>query len=182
MKALLLFFDQIAILRPRYMSGIERLTDPVLAAPLLDMGLLKVLEPEVFVDQQMTEDLATAMVSLLTSGTFDDLDRSAHFHELSQSRVGWGADIGLATMLTEELVGQGLARPARTASRFPCTLRCEPRFSSCSPISLDQQDAGRAWICTRRRPKRNRRRPWSRHLPVAKRPRPATSSRWTLGP
>lgn len=118
-KALLLFFDQIAILRPRYMSGIERLSDPVLAGPLLDLGLLAVLEPEVFVDQQMTEDLATAMVSLLASGTFDDLDRSAHFQKLSQSRVGWGADIGLATMLTEELVGQGLARSSEDGVSIP---------------------------------------------------------------
>ena len=118
-KALLLFFDQIAILRPRYMSGVERLTDPVLAGPLLDMGLLNVLEPEVFVDQQMTEDLATAMVSLLTTGTFDDLDRSSHFQELSQSRVGSGADIGLASMLTEELIGQGLARSSEDGVSIP---------------------------------------------------------------
>jgi len=118
-KALLLFFDQIAILRPRYMSGIERLTDPVLAGPLRDLDILKVLEPEEFVDRQMTEDLATAMVSLLTSGTFDDLDRNFHFQELSQSRVGWGADVGLASMLTEELIGQGLARSSEDGVSIP---------------------------------------------------------------
>lgn len=118
-KALLLFFDQIAILRPRYMSGIERLSDPVLAGPLLDLDLLRILEPEVFVDQQMTEDLATAMVSLLTTGAFDDLDRNAHFQELSQSRVGWGADVGLASMLTEELTGQGLARSSEDGVSIP---------------------------------------------------------------
>ena len=118
-KALLLFFDQIAILRPRYMSGIERLTDPVLAGPLRDLDILKVLEPEEFVDRQMTEDLATAMVSLLTSGTFDDLDRNSHFQELSQSRVGWGADVGLASMLTEELIEQGLARSSEDGVSIP---------------------------------------------------------------
>jgi hypothetical protein len=118
-KALLLFFDQIAILRPRYMSGIEQLSDPVLASPLADLGILRVLEPETFVDQQMTEDLATAMVSLLTEGTFDQLDRSSHFQALSQSRVGWGADVGLASMLTEELIERGLARSSEDGLSIP---------------------------------------------------------------
>lgn len=118
-KALLLFFDEIAILRPRYMLGIERLSDPVLAGPLSDLGILRVLEPETFVDQQMTEDLATAMVSLLTENAFDELDRNAHFQELSQSRVGWGADIGLAGMLTDELIGRGLARSSEDGVSIP---------------------------------------------------------------
>lgn len=118
-KTLLLFFDQIAILRPRYMSGIERLSDPVLAGPLLDLDILRVLEPEVFVDQQMTEDLATAVVSLLTDGAFDGLDRNTHFQELSSSRVGWGADVGLASMLTEELIGRGLARSTQDGVSIP---------------------------------------------------------------
>ena len=40
-KALLLWhFDQIAILRPRFMSGIERFSDPVPLGPLLDLGPL----------------------------------------------------------------------------------------------------------------------------------------------
>lgn len=118
-KTLLLFFDEIAILRPRYMSGIETLSDPVLAGPLTDLGLLRVLEPETFVDQEMTEDLATAMVCLLTDGAFEQLDPSAHFQELSQSRVGWGADVGLASMLTEELTQRGLARPSEDGLSIP---------------------------------------------------------------
>lgn len=76
-KTLLLFFDEIAILRPRYMQGIERYADPVLAGPLADRGLLRVLEPESFLDQEMTEDLTTAMVSLLVDGAFEHLDRTA---------------------------------------------------------------------------------------------------------
>lgn len=119
LKTLLLFFDQIAILRPRYMAGIETVSDPVLAGPMTDLGLLRVLEPETFVDQEMTEDLATAMVSLLTEGAFEHLDPTIHFQELSASRVGWGADIGLASMLTEELAQRGLARPSEDGLSIP---------------------------------------------------------------
>jgi hypothetical protein len=73
-KSLLLFFDSIAILLPRYMRGREVAADPVLAGPLTDLGYLKVLEPESFVDQEMTEQLAEAMVALITAGAFDDLE------------------------------------------------------------------------------------------------------------
>lgn len=118
-KPLLLFFDEIAILRPRYMHGIERLADPVLAGPLQDLGLLRVLEPESFVDQTMTEDLATALVHLITEGAFDSLDRSKHFQELSQSRMGWNADVDLAAMLVEELVARDLARPSQDGLSLP---------------------------------------------------------------
>lgn len=118
-KTLLLFFDEIAILRPKYMQGIERRSDPVLAGPLLDLGLLQVLEPETFVDQQMTEDLATAMVALLTEGAFDRLDPAGHFQELSQSRIGWAADVSLAAMLSEELVARGLARSSEDGVSIP---------------------------------------------------------------
>ncbi|PRY62848.1 hypothetical protein BCF74_10355 [Knoellia remsis] len=118
-KTLLLFFDEIAILRPQYMAGIEVISDPVLAGPLTDLGLLRVLEPEAFVDQEMTEDLATAMVALLTTDAFEHLDPTVHFQELSQSRVGWGADVGLASMLTEELTQRGLARPSEDGLSIP---------------------------------------------------------------
>lgn len=118
-KTLLLFFDEIATLRPRYMAGIETLSDPVLAGPMAELGLLRVLEPESFVDQEMTESLANAIVSLLTEGAFEHLDPAAHFQELSQSRVGWSADVGLASMLTEELTQRGLARPSEDGLSIP---------------------------------------------------------------
>ena len=53
LKNLLLFFDGIAILLPRYMAGRPAAADPVLAGPLREQGLLRVLEPETFVDQQV---------------------------------------------------------------------------------------------------------------------------------
>jgi hypothetical protein len=54
LKNLLLFFEGTAILLPRYMSGCE----PSLTGPLAEKGLVRVLESETFVDQEMTESLA----------------------------------------------------------------------------------------------------------------------------
>jgi hypothetical protein len=120
LKTLLLFFDDIAILLPRYMAGRQETADPVVAGPLTERGLLRVLEPETFVDQQMTEDLATVMVDLLTGGAFDDLEpQMGGYHELSQSRLGWDADIGLAKMLVEELKSRGLARRSEDGVSVP---------------------------------------------------------------
>jgi hypothetical protein len=51
------------------------------------------------------------MVELLTTGAFDQLTDESYFAELSQSRMGYGADVDLAVMLTEELQTKGLARP-----------------------------------------------------------------------
>lgn len=92
LKTLLLFFDQIAILLPRYMKGRETAADPVLAGPLHEHGLLRVLEPEVFIDQPMTEELTEVMVELITGGAFDDLEKTGHYAELSRSRMGWDSD------------------------------------------------------------------------------------------
>ncbi|WP_132156541.1 hypothetical protein [Kribbella antiqua] len=120
LKTLLLFFDNLSILLPRYMAGRPEIADPVLAGPLIDRGLLRVLEPETFVDQQMTEDLTTVMVDLLTSNAFDDLEpHPERYHELSYSRVGWGVDVGLARMLVEELESRDLARPTEDGVSIP---------------------------------------------------------------
>ena len=50
-KSLLLFFDEIAILLPEYMRGRHVIADPTLAGPIEDLGLLRVIEPETFVDE-----------------------------------------------------------------------------------------------------------------------------------
>jgi hypothetical protein len=119
LKTLLLFFEDIAILLPRYMRGRPEAADPVLANPLSEQGLLRVLEPETFVDQMVAEALAEAMVELLASGAFDDLPRPRYYAELSQSRVGWDADVELATMLIEELAARDLARPSEDGLSVP---------------------------------------------------------------
>ncbi|MDF3308922.1 hypothetical protein P3H15_28310 [Rhodococcus sp. T2V] len=120
LKPLLLFFDDVSILLPRYMTHRPELADPILAGPMSEQGLLRVLEPETFVDQQMTEDLATVIVNLITDGAFDDLNTDGtYYQELSASRMGWDADIGLAQMLVNELQERDLARPSEDGVSIP---------------------------------------------------------------
>lgn len=118
-KSLLLFFDQIAILLPDYMYGRHIASDPTMVLPLEERGLLRVLEPKQWVDQETTEQLATVLVELLTVGAFDDLPEAPHFAELSQSRIGYGADVELGDMLVEELCAKGLARPSEDGVSVP---------------------------------------------------------------
>jgi hypothetical protein len=118
-KTLLLFFDEIATLLPRYMHGRDMAADPVLASPLFERGLLRRLEPETFVDQQMTEELSTILVQLITDGAFDGLDQNVYYQELSQSRLGWDSDVSLATMVIGELQARGLAKPSQDRVSVP---------------------------------------------------------------
>jgi hypothetical protein len=119
-KNLLLFFDGIAILLPRYMLGRETAADPILAGPLHERGLLRILEPETFVDQEVTEALITGVTELITGGAFDGLERPPYgYAELSRSRMGWNADIELSEMITEELISRDLARPTEDGVSIP---------------------------------------------------------------
>lgn len=120
MKSLLLFFDRVAILLPDYMYGRHIFADPALVELLEDRGLLQILDPKSWVDQKLTEELATIIVELLTAGAFDDLpDVPGGYHELSYSRMGYGADVELADMLVEELQARGLARPSEDGVSVP---------------------------------------------------------------
>ena len=49
------FVNEAAILLPDYMRGREQLADPTLAEPLEDRNLLRILEPEWFVDDIATQ-------------------------------------------------------------------------------------------------------------------------------
>jgi hypothetical protein len=118
-KTLLLFFDQMAILLPRYMHGRNIAADPTLAGPLEDQGLLRILEPNDWLDQAMAEKLATVMVDLLTTGAFDELRESPYFAEISRSRLGYGIDAPLASWLVDELQQRGLARPSEDGVSIP---------------------------------------------------------------
>ena len=118
-KSLLLFFDDIAILLPNYMYGRHIDADPTLTEPLEDRGLLRVLEPGDWIDGEMTGKLAEVVTELLMNGTFDDLPKTDHFAELSQSRIGYGADVRLAGSLVEELQAKGLARPSEDGVSIP---------------------------------------------------------------
>lgn len=118
-KSLLLFFDQAAILLPGYMYGRHVMADPTLAGPLEERGLLQVLEPNDWVDEDMANQLGEIIVELLTTGAFDDLSREVHFHELSYSRLGYAADVELADFLVEELRAKDLARLSEDGVSVP---------------------------------------------------------------
>ena len=119
MKSLLLFFDKVSILLPDYMYGRHHVADPVLAEPLEDQGLLEVLEPNRWVDEEMAKSLAETVSGLLATSVFDDLPKEVHFRELSQSRMGYGADVDLAESLVSELQAKGLARPSEDGVSIP---------------------------------------------------------------
>src|SRR5258708_7784479 len=86
-KSLLLFFDGVAILLPDYMRGRELTADPTLAEPLADQGLLKVLQPEWFVDDVLAERLAEGIVELIAGGAFEESTADVRsFAALSRSR------------------------------------------------------------------------------------------------
>ena len=118
-KSLLLFFDKVSILLPDYMYGRHHAADPVLAEPLEDQGLLEVLEPNTWVDEKMAKSLAEVVSDLLANGVFEDLPEEQYFHELSQSRIGYGADVDLAKSLVSELQAKGLARPSEDDVSIP---------------------------------------------------------------
>ena len=118
-KTLLLFFDEIDILLPGYMYGRHHAADPSMAIPLEERGLLRILEPNTWVTGDLALKLAEVMVELLTSGAFDNLPDRQYFAELSQSRIGYGADVELADMLVEELEARGLARPSEDGVSIP---------------------------------------------------------------
>ena len=118
-KSLLLFFDDIATLLPDYMYGRHMAADPVLAGTLEERGLLHILEPKNWIDQETTHCLADIIVEMLTNGAFDELPESVRFAELSQSRMGYGADVELASFLVDELQKRGLAKPSEDGVSIP---------------------------------------------------------------
>ena len=118
-KSLLLFFDQVAILLPGYMYGRHHQADQALTEPLEDAGLLQVLEPTQWIDEEMAQKLAEAVKGLLEDGMFDDLDKQVHFHELSYSRLGYGVNVDLADSLVAELQARGLATSSRDRTSIP---------------------------------------------------------------
>ena len=118
-KSLLLFFDDIAILLPDYMYGRHTTADPTLARSLEERGLLKVLEPKIWIDAEMTEKLYEIINELLANGTFDQLPKANHFAELSQSRIGYGANVELAGFLVDKLQAKGLAQPSEDGVSVP---------------------------------------------------------------
>lgn len=147
-KSLLLFLDGVAILLPSYMHGRELVADPELAEPLLDRGLLTVLEPEWFVDDDLSTRLAEGMVELIAAGAFND-DPGHAFAHLSMSRVGFaelstsrmGArQSGVFGMIHEELKNRGLALDSDDGVSIP--LRPDVRAAYLMLLAQEARAAG----------------------------------------
>ena len=118
-KSLLLFFDEVAILLPDYMRGQHVVADPSLAEPLEGRGLLRVIEPEWFVDEPTTAQLGDVMESLVTSEAFDGVAEAAGFAELSMSRMGYRGLPDVAHRLYVELERRGLAAETQDGVSIP---------------------------------------------------------------
>lgn len=118
-KSLLLFFDGIALLVPEYMWDRPLFSDPTLAQPLVEQGLLHRLSPETLVDQATTEALTDLLDRLINDGAFDGLDKDTSFAELSYSRLGGLADAGLTEIVLEQLRERGLAQPSQDGVSIP---------------------------------------------------------------
>lgn len=114
-----MFFDEVSILLPTYMYGRHTLADPVLAGPMEERGLLRVLKPEAWIDQKMAGELTQVMMGLLADGAFDNVPKPDYFHQLSRSRLGYGADVKLADSLVDELKSRDLARPSEDGVSVP---------------------------------------------------------------
>lgn len=120
MKNLLLFFDGLALLVPRYLRDKPFQVDTDLAPELRDRNLLRVLEPETFMTREAAAGLGKTMGALLASGVLDPLAREkTRFHELSYSRLGYMADEVVARELFEELKRRNLAGDSEDGLSVP---------------------------------------------------------------
>ena len=119
-KSLILFFDGVALLVPKYMKGRPEEVDPAIVEGLRQHDLLYIIEPEKAVDKIATEKLATAMTDIIASGALDSLAKpGTPFHELSMSRLGYYGDESLARMIFEELKSRGLAKETKDGVSIP---------------------------------------------------------------
>jgi hypothetical protein len=117
-KSLLLFFDGIALLTPDYMSDRPFRSDPSLAEPLADEGLLHILSPEQMIDESIAVSLADLFEGLLEGGTLESL-ADGTFAEISSSRLGLQVAPDLMKPLLAILVQRGLAKPSEDGVSVP---------------------------------------------------------------
>ena len=119
-KNLILFFDGIALLVPKYMKGRIEDFDPAIVAGLKEHDLLQIIEPEKALDKEASKALASTMTDIIGSGALDSLAKeNAAFHELSMSRLGYAGDQHLAEMVFKELKKRGLARETEDGVSIP---------------------------------------------------------------
>jgi hypothetical protein len=120
-KNLVLFFDGIAILLPRYLRDKPARVDQAITAGLEQHGLLEIVEPEVAVDKVATAELAHAMEGVIASGALDKLkpEDGSDFAALSMSRLGFYGNESLAKEIFNALKDRKLARETEDGVSLP---------------------------------------------------------------
>jgi len=119
-KNLILFFDGVALLVPTYIRDKPFERDPAIAGGLAARGLLKILEPETFIDTDAVTSLADRLMPLLEEGQFNHLaTEDVRFEALSMSRLGYRASADLAERIVSELRSRGLARESADGVSIP---------------------------------------------------------------
>lgn len=119
LKSLLLFFDGVALLVPDYMRDRPLLTDPSLAQPLDEQGLLHRLSPETLVDTSAAEQLTEILDQLINTGSFDDLSREADMVAISYSRLGGLGSRDMTNYVINALQERGLAGKSTDGVSIP---------------------------------------------------------------
>ena len=125
-KNLVLFFDGLAMLIPKYMPDEASFDDYPIVAALKEHEMFKVVRPEEAVDAAETERLGKALFDIIDSGGLDHLVRenhqdamSTHFGSLSMSRLGYDGDREIAEVILQELKRRGLARDSEDGVSIP---------------------------------------------------------------
>src|SRR5260370_42642918 len=86
-KNLILFFDGVALLVPKYMKNRREEIDPSIVTGLKEHGILYFIEPEKAVDKAASVKLAITLTDIITSGTLDSpTQEKTACQELSMSR------------------------------------------------------------------------------------------------
>ncbi|MGB6500795.1 MAG: hypothetical protein WBG19_05280 [Thermoplasmata archaeon] len=119
-KNLILYFDGVALLVPSYLRTKPFDVGGTTAAELQQAGLLKILEPESFIDKKSVKELSQSLSAILESGKLDKLSTEhTVFAELSYSRLGSAADERLAEEVYRELSKRGLAKESEDGVSIP---------------------------------------------------------------
>ena len=125
-KNLVLFFDGIAMLIPKYMPDEASFDDYPIVSALKEHELFTVVRPEEAVSATETERLRKALADVIETGRLDHLVRegredasSTYFASLSMSRLGYDGDPQLAEAIFQELKERGLARDSEDGVSIP---------------------------------------------------------------
>lgn len=125
-KNLILFFDGVAMLIPKYMEDHGTFDDYPIISSLRDHELFHVIRPEENVGEKETKVLAETLAEIINAGKLDHLTKSSHknaersnFGSLSMSRLGYYGDEKLADSIFQELKARGLADDSEDGVSIP---------------------------------------------------------------